>query len=93
MKIKFKQAGKYMNTPREPIMEVEAGEIADVSDYLAKHLLAAGKAEIVNDQQEKPAEKEPAEAPTVDEAEPEKKKRGRPKKTPATKDKAAAKGE
>ena len=66
--VKFKEAGKWADSDTTvPQIEVEAGEVCEVSLGLADTVVQAGKGEIVAPA--KPATK---------------------KKTPATKDKAAA---
>ncbi len=43
MLIKFKDAGKWADSPADPVFDVEAGQIIDVSEALGKVVIDAGK--------------------------------------------------
>lgn len=61
IKIKFLQAGRWADHPKDPIFEVEEGEEKEVSADLAKVATNAGKAEFVRPKQ-KPGPKPKSEA-------------------------------
>ncbi len=58
IKIKFLQAGKWADHPKDPIFEVEEGEVKEVSVDLAKVATEAGKAEFIQAKPEPEPEKE-----------------------------------
>ena len=79
--IKFNEGGRWAGHPSEPILEVEAGKIYSVSDYLAKVVVDAGKGERVPDALEESVQKQPKAG---------KKGRSKGKKNPSTEDKHCA---
>ncbi len=60
IKIKWLEAGKWMDEPSKPIFEVQAGDEMEVSARLAKIATDAGRAEFVRAKQ-KPGPKPKAE--------------------------------
>lgn len=64
--VRFKEKGKWADVPSEPILEVEADSVHQVSDNLAKVVVDAGKGERVTIPKADKEEKSP------------KPKRGRP---------------
>lgn len=63
IKIKFLQAGKWADHPKDPIFEVEEGEVKEVSADLAKVATDAGKAEFIQAKREPEPEPEKEQEP------------------------------
>lgn len=47
IKVKFKEAGKWADSPSEPVFDVEKDEVKEVSSSFANMLVEAGKGKIV----------------------------------------------